>query len=93
MRADAGLGEAAEAAALVRYANAPVNTSPGRLRAANGHPEPYGIVLWVPEILESQRVLRENLERKGQALEEAQNVIVLKRGRGTGFRIGYASLT
>lgn len=43
----------------------------------------YGIVLWVPEVLESQRLLRAHLEakgreaaEKGQALKKAEDVIV-----------------
>jgi alpha-L-arabinofuranosidase len=41
-----GTGSAEEAAALVEYANGAPNTKHGRLRAANGHPEPYRIKAW-----------------------------------------------
>ena len=43
---NAGLGDAQSAADLVEYANGPPTTPMGRLRAANGHPRPYGIKLW-----------------------------------------------
>lgn len=41
-----GTGSAEEAAALVEYANGTPDTKYGRLRAANGHPEPYRIKVW-----------------------------------------------
>jgi len=37
---------AAEAAAWVEYCNGPVTSKYGAMRAANGHPEPYGVKLW-----------------------------------------------
>ncbi len=43
---NAGNGTAEEAAAWVEYANGPVTTPMGQLRARNGHPEPYGIKVW-----------------------------------------------
>jgi alpha-N-arabinofuranosidase len=43
---NAGFGDAASAAAEVEYANGAATTPMGRLRAANGHPAPYGIRLW-----------------------------------------------
>jgi alpha-N-arabinofuranosidase len=39
-------GTAREAAAWVQYANGPADSPMGRLRARNGHPQPYGIKLW-----------------------------------------------
>jgi alpha-L-arabinofuranosidase len=39
-------GTAKEAAQCVQYANGPADTPMGRLRAQNGHPEPYGFKLW-----------------------------------------------
>lgn len=36
----------ADSAAWVEYMNGPVGTPGGDLRAANGHPEPYGVRLW-----------------------------------------------
>lgn len=43
----AGRGATAEeAAAWVEYCNGPATSQYGRLRAANGHPEPYGVQLW-----------------------------------------------
>jgi len=41
-----GTGSPEEAAALVEYANGGAGTKYGRLRAANGHPEPYRIKTW-----------------------------------------------
>ena len=41
-----GLGDAASAAEQVQYANGSVDTPMGRLRAENGHPEPFGIEWW-----------------------------------------------
>jgi alpha-N-arabinofuranosidase len=35
-----------EAAAWVEYCNGPVSSRYGALRAANGHPEPYGVKYW-----------------------------------------------
>jgi alpha-N-arabinofuranosidase len=37
---------AAEAAAWVEYCNGPAASRYGRMRAAHGHPEPYGVKLW-----------------------------------------------
>lgn len=37
---------AAEAAAWVEYCNGAATTKYGAMRAANGHPEPYGVKLW-----------------------------------------------
>jgi alpha-N-arabinofuranosidase len=39
-------GTAQDAAEWVQYTNGPADTPMGRLRAQNGHPEPYGIKLW-----------------------------------------------
>ena len=41
-----GTGTIQEAADLVEYCNAPVGTQYADMRAANGHPEPYGVNLW-----------------------------------------------
>jgi alpha-N-arabinofuranosidase len=41
-----GFGDAWSAAQLVEYANGAITTPMGKLRAANGHPEPYHIRLW-----------------------------------------------
>lgn len=41
-----GFGDAWSAAQLVEYANGPVTTPMGKLRAANGHPAPYHIKFW-----------------------------------------------
>ena len=43
---NAGFGDAWSAAQLVEYANGAVTTPMGRLRAANGHPEPYKVKFW-----------------------------------------------
>jgi len=43
---NAGNGTAEEAAEWVEYCNGAADTPMGRLRAENGHPEPYGIRLW-----------------------------------------------
>ncbi len=39
-------GNPSEAAAWVEYCNGSVDTPMGALRAANGHPEPYGVRYW-----------------------------------------------
>ncbi len=44
--ANAGFGDAWSAAQLVEYVNGDVSTPMGKLRAENGHPEPYGVKLW-----------------------------------------------
>lgn len=41
-----GFGDEWSAAQLVEYANGAVSTPMGKLRAANGHPEPYHIKFW-----------------------------------------------
>jgi alpha-N-arabinofuranosidase len=43
---NAGFGDAWSAAQLVEYANGAATTPMGRLRAANGHPEPYAVRFW-----------------------------------------------
>jgi alpha-N-arabinofuranosidase len=42
----AGFGDAWSAAQLVEYVNGDVSTAMGKLRADNGHREPYGVKLW-----------------------------------------------
>ena len=46
LSANAGLGDANSAAEWVEYVNGAKNTEMGKQRAANGHPEPYGIKYW-----------------------------------------------
>lgn len=43
---NAGDGTPDEAADWVEYCNGSIHTPMGRLRAQNGHPEPYGVKLW-----------------------------------------------
>ena len=43
---DAGLGDANSAAEEVEYLNGPATSVWGARRAANGHPEPYGVKFW-----------------------------------------------
>ncbi len=43
---NSGLGDAELAAKEVEYANGAPSTPMGRLRAKNGHPEPYGVKFW-----------------------------------------------
>jgi alpha-N-arabinofuranosidase len=43
---NAGFGDAWSAAQLVEYVNGAVTTPMGRLRAANGHPQAYGVKFW-----------------------------------------------
>ncbi len=43
---NAGTATAGEAAAWVEYCNGDPTTAMGALRAANGHPEPYGVRIW-----------------------------------------------
>lgn len=43
---NSGLGDAHSAAEEVEYVNGPATSRLGRLRAANGHPEPYGVKIW-----------------------------------------------
>ena len=43
---NAGFGDAWSAAQLVEYVNGAATTPMGRLRAANGHPQPYKVKLW-----------------------------------------------
>ncbi len=43
---NSGFGEARSAAEYVEYANGPVTTRMGAMRAANGHLEPYNVKFW-----------------------------------------------
>jgi alpha-N-arabinofuranosidase len=43
---NSGLGEVAGALEELQYANGAADTPMGRLRAKNGHPEPYGVKWW-----------------------------------------------
>ena len=43
---NAGDGTPQEAAQWIQYCNGPADTPMGALRAANGHPEPYGVKYW-----------------------------------------------
>lgn len=43
---NSGLGDATNAVEEVQYANAAADTPMGKLRASNGHPEPYKVVFW-----------------------------------------------
>jgi len=43
---NAGFGDARSAAEYVEYANGAATTTMGKLRAANGHPQPYGVKFW-----------------------------------------------
>ncbi len=43
---NSGLGDAHSAAEEVEYMNGPATSRMGRLRAANGHPAPYGVKIW-----------------------------------------------
>jgi alpha-L-arabinofuranosidase len=43
---NAGLGDAHSAAEEVEYVNGPATSRLGRLRAASGHPAPYGVKIW-----------------------------------------------
>jgi alpha-N-arabinofuranosidase len=44
--ASAGFGDAWSAAQLVEYVNGDISTPMGKLRAQNGHPEPYRVKYW-----------------------------------------------
>ena len=41
-----GLGTVEEVAEEIQYCNGPVDSEMGKLRAANGHPEPYAVKWW-----------------------------------------------
>jgi alpha-N-arabinofuranosidase len=43
---NSGLGDARNAADEVEYANGAADSPMGKLRAQNGHPEPYGVKFW-----------------------------------------------
>ncbi len=43
---NSGLGDATMALEELQYANGAPDTPMGRLRAANGHPEPWGVTFW-----------------------------------------------
>jgi alpha-L-arabinofuranosidase len=43
---NSGFGEARVAAELVEYCNGSINTRMGKMRAENGHPEPFNVRLW-----------------------------------------------
>jgi alpha-N-arabinofuranosidase len=43
---NSGLGDSRSAVEELQYANGPADTPMGKLRAQNGHPEPYGVKFW-----------------------------------------------
>jgi alpha-L-arabinofuranosidase len=43
---NSGLGDVVMALEELQYANGPADSKMGRLRAANGHPEPWGVKFW-----------------------------------------------
>ncbi len=43
---NSGFGDARSAAEYIEYANGPITTRMGAMRAANGHPEPYRVKFW-----------------------------------------------
>jgi alpha-N-arabinofuranosidase len=43
---NSGLGDARSAAEQVEYVNGPATSRMGQLRAANGHPTPFGVKIW-----------------------------------------------
>jgi len=43
---NSGLGDVKMAVEELQYANGPAGTPMGKLRAANGHPEPWGVKFW-----------------------------------------------
>ena len=43
---NSGLGDVKMAVEELQYANGPADSPMGKLRAANGHPEPWGVKLW-----------------------------------------------
>jgi alpha-N-arabinofuranosidase len=43
---NSGLGDAHSAAEEIEYVNGPATSRLGQLRAANGHPAPYGVKIW-----------------------------------------------
>lgn len=43
---NSGYGSAREAAEMVEYVNGSADTPMGRMRASNGHPEPYNVKYW-----------------------------------------------
>ena len=43
---NAGFGDAWSAAQLVEYVNGAITTPMGKLRASNGHPQPYNVKFW-----------------------------------------------
>ena len=43
---DSGFGSAREAAEQVEYCNGSINTRMGKMRADNGHPEPFNVKYW-----------------------------------------------
>jgi alpha-N-arabinofuranosidase len=46
-----GTGTSEEARNWVEYCNCPPGSKYADLRAANGHPEPYGVKLWITRVL------------------------------------------
>jgi alpha-N-arabinofuranosidase len=90
-------GTAQEAAQWVQYANGSAETPMGRLRARNGHPEPYGVKLWavgneVQQLCSDQYIGANDVNRyaerfkeyRSRILEEDPSVRVMAVGAGPG---------
>jgi alpha-L-arabinofuranosidase len=86
LNVNAGFGDAWSAAQLVEYVNGAATTPMGKLRAANGHPQPYNIKWWgignemygswqFGHMLLSQYVIKHNLF--AQAMRRVDPTITL----------------
>jgi alpha-N-arabinofuranosidase len=73
-------GTAEEAAQWVQYSNGAPDTPMGRMRAANGHAEPYGIKLWavgneVQQLCSNVYFAHNDVKQYAQRYESYRNLI------------------
>jgi len=86
-------GTAEEAAEWVQYANGPADSRMGRLRAHNGHPQPYGIKLWavgneVQQLCSDEYIGANDVNRYATRYQEYRDLILKQDPSVTVLTVG-----
>lgn len=86
-------GTAFEAEQWVQYTNGAAETPMGRLRAVNGHPEPYGIKLWAvgneaQELCSDQYIGRNDVHRYAERFKDYRSRILKEDPTATVMAVG-----
>jgi alpha-N-arabinofuranosidase len=86
-------GTAQEAAEWVQYANGPADSAMGRLRARNGHPQPYGIKLWAvgnetQELCSDEYIGANDVNRYAARYKEYRDLILKQDPSATVIAVG-----